>query len=265
MKNSTTILPALLLIASFTANAQSLPSVQKISVRAPANIKIDGKATEWGNKFQAYDRGNHLYYTIANDDKNLYLVVYTSDYINLMKLTFGGLVFTISKPGNKLDNISITYPTTNIQKNQVVPRAAHEYYTSFKNDIVANKDKILTLMNSVNDKVATTFKEIDISGMKGISESRISIYNELGIKAKIAFDDKLALTYELAIPLKYIGFSTGNSGKLNYNIKLIGQVMPGANPRAPARPAPIDGSYDELDMYLDNPTDFGGEYTLAKK
>ena len=252
-------------MVSISLRGQTLPRIQKESVYAPGNLKIDGKATELGNKFKAYDRGNHLYYTVANDDKNLYLIAYTSDYYNLLKLTLGGLVFTISKPEHNLDNISVTYPTTDIQKNQVVPKSVRDYYFSFKNNTIANKDKILALMNRVNEKVATTFKEIDISGMKGISESRISIYNELGIKAKLAFDDKIALTYELAIPLKYIDFLVDKSSKLNYNIKLIGQVMPGANPRAPARPAPVDGNYDELQMYLNNPTDFGGVYTLAKK
>jgi len=61
MKNSTITLSALLLIASLTVNAQNLPNVQKVSVRAPANIKIDGKASEWDDKFQAFNHATDIF------------------------------------------------------------------------------------------------------------------------------------------------------------------------------------------------------------
>ena len=49
------ILSILFAVITFTATAQKLPNVQATSLRAPANIKIDGKATEWNDKFQAYN------------------------------------------------------------------------------------------------------------------------------------------------------------------------------------------------------------------
>jgi hypothetical protein len=45
MKKLQLLLLAVLAFAN--ANAQKLPNVQQVSLRAPANIKIDGKATEW--------------------------------------------------------------------------------------------------------------------------------------------------------------------------------------------------------------------------
>jgi hypothetical protein len=56
------------------ADAQKLPAIQQSSLRAPAGIKIDGKATDWGAQFQAYNTATELYCTIANDAKRLYLV-----------------------------------------------------------------------------------------------------------------------------------------------------------------------------------------------
>lgn len=105
-------------------HAQKLPKVQQESVYAPVNIKIDGKATEWDGKFQAYNRANCVYYTVSNDENNLYLTVYVSEWINLDKLIYGGLAFTVSNPVNKTENVSITYPLTDVRRNQLVSRPA---------------------------------------------------------------------------------------------------------------------------------------------
>ena len=59
------------------ANAQKLPNVQQASLRAPENVKVDGKPTEWGDKLQAYNKATDVFYTIANDYNNLYLIIQT--------------------------------------------------------------------------------------------------------------------------------------------------------------------------------------------
>jgi hypothetical protein len=52
--------------------------VQQVSLHAPANVKIDGKGTEWGT-MRAYNPSTEINYTMANDAKKLYLVVQVSD------------------------------------------------------------------------------------------------------------------------------------------------------------------------------------------
>lgn len=86
----------LTVIISFAANAQKLPTVQKSSLRAPSNIKIDGETTEWGDKFQAYNTATDIFYTMANDDRGLYLVVQSGDPKIIQRLT-GGITLTIQK------------------------------------------------------------------------------------------------------------------------------------------------------------------------
>src|SRR4051812_14249152 len=85
------------------AAAQKLPNVQQASFRAPANIKIDGKTTEWGNKLQAYNPGTEIYYTLANDDKRLYLVVQADNYTTVNNIVNGGIGLAIQKAGSKTD------------------------------------------------------------------------------------------------------------------------------------------------------------------
>src|ERR1700744_1793310 len=78
------------------AQAQKLKSVQEKGVRPPSNVKIDGKLTEWDDTFQAYNPTVSLYYTIANDDKNLYLVIKSTDQMTSNKIGQAGLSFTIN-------------------------------------------------------------------------------------------------------------------------------------------------------------------------
>src|SRR5471030_539366 len=52
--------------------AKKLPDIQPTDLYAPSNIKIDGKTTEWEDKFQAYNRATDVFYTVANDNNNFY-------------------------------------------------------------------------------------------------------------------------------------------------------------------------------------------------
>jgi hypothetical protein len=70
------------------------------------------KLIDWNDEFQAYNKSTHLYYTIANDEKNLYLVVKTSDMTTKAKIAAGGLTLAINTAGKKKeqDAYSLTYP-----------------------------------------------------------------------------------------------------------------------------------------------------------
>src|SRR5476651_1199450 len=102
----------LFLFTCIQVDAQKLPNVQQTSLRAPANIKIDGKTTEWDNQFQAYNRATDVFYTLSNDDSNLYLIIQATDEDIIRKIINGHVSFTISKSGKKSDQDAavITYP-----------------------------------------------------------------------------------------------------------------------------------------------------------
>ena len=102
----------LFLLMSFFANAQKLPNIQTASLRAPANVKIDGKPTEWNNQFQAYNKATDVYYTIANDDKKLYLTIQSADEFIIKKMIWGRTVLTISQTNKKTDSnrVTISFP-----------------------------------------------------------------------------------------------------------------------------------------------------------
>jgi len=257
----------ILLLFTLAVSAQKLPQIQQASIYAPENVKIDGKAIEWSNRFQAYNKANHLFYTIANDDQNLYLVIYTTDHQAINKIYVGGITFSIAPANsrNSAGRSSVTYPIIGRINNGIYLHA-HVDYQKLAKDPSADRKSIITLIASKNKQFSDDYKELQVKGLKSIDESVISIYNTEGIKAKALFDNELHYTYELAIPLKYMEFISGNNAaKFKFNIKLNGHDREGKNPYPPSRIITGDSKAAMDLLYVDNPTNFGGECILAKK
>jgi hypothetical protein len=270
----TFILPALLLLFFFNiAEAQ-----KQAGYRVPQNLKIDGNAKEWGGQYQNYNRKNELRYSLANDDKNLYLVIAASDVITVDKIGRGGITFTISKLTEKKQrqkdtgSITIQYPFRDLNKDALnLGNLAREYKGYKEDDVTTNKASMDSIRTTANDRFADTYKLIKVTGVTAVADTFISIYNTHGIKAAAAFDNKLTYVYELAIPLKHLKLNTIDITKFSYNIKLNGPPTNEDFIRAGRFPMPVVVSISEPNSraefvyeFLHNPTDFWGEYMLTK-
>jgi len=265
---------------AFSAQAQKLPKVQKNSVYAPADIKTDGKPMEWG-KFQAYNRATQVYYTMANDDANLYLAMQAkySDVIN--RIMGGGVVLSIQQSTDKDDKnkISITYPiydtpntpglTFNLGHHSVrLINAETGVVTQTTIDTSAKEINIT--MNMRNHLISQRLKWIGVKGVKGI-DTLISIYNGDGIKAVSLIDKNEVYTLEMAVPLKYLNLSGDNRSKFTYHLQIngirginggFGNIVgsPEVVQKIMQQPAFIEGVSRRTAI-----TDFWGEYKLADK
>ena len=267
-------LTLLLAVMAFTANAQKLPNVQAISLRAPANIKIDGKATEWNDKFQAYNKATEVFYTIANDSTKLYLIVKATDMSIVNKIVQGGVTFTINSSGDRKDKsgVAITFPAREVKSGSLIRFFVNRPKPS--KDVVMYRMQTDSLMMVSNKKLADSLKVIMITGVREIDDNYISVYNDMGIKTVALFDHEINYTYELAVPLKYLGLSINNKASFSYQIKLNGAVPTNATVKATSTgrfivitvgnnvpvAMPTTGIYEGLGF----PTDFWGEYILAK-
>lgn len=281
---------ALLAAGTLTAKAQKLPDTQETGLRAPAGIKVDGKATEWAGGYQAYNKNNQLYYSIANDDENVYLTVNAANTSIISKIMRGGLTFTVVTSGKKKDKTgqpSFTFPvqastSVNTAAMQGLRTAMPAQAASMSpQEMMKRMDSVMYAMNRQHiDKL----KDIKVLGVPGITDSLLSIYNEEGIKARALFDAKGAYNYELAIPLKYLGLNAGESRELQYNLCLNGLM---ANIRRVEGTLPSGGASEVrtvvvnggagggmmsmsgpggIDfMSLISPTDFWGKFTLVGK
>ena len=260
MKAAKGISIAALHIICLAAHAQKLPNVQTVSIAAPAAIKVDGKPTEWNNSFQAFNHATGVYYTIANDAENLYLVVQGTDVHTVEKIISGGVTFTIKNSDKKSNDIpvAITFPF-------ILPKNRFPIVQKIKEK---NEDAPFD-QDDLNKQLISAEKEIDVRGIKEIQDTVISVYNDASIIAVTRVDNKRVLTYELSIPLKYLQHSIDNTSKLNYNIRLnpprviatAGVMITVVGASSIRRNSAADS--DMQDLF--NATDFSGSYTLAKK
>jgi len=245
------------------ASNQKLPGTQTASLRAPANIKIDGKTTEWENKFQAYNRNVDLFYIMSNDDDNLYLTLQANDPAIIRHILAGGFTLTVNQSGKKNDKsgASITYPI--FDKNNRLSVNFRNKPKLIKGDDASVK-KADSNMYAVNKNLNEKVRMIRVNGVKDV-DTLISVYNEDGIKAVSSFDNELIYTCELAVKLKHLGLSADNQSKFSYNIMLNEVVSQGIDIKKDDSGNIVSMSVKAGATAPQPATDFWGEYILAKK
>jgi hypothetical protein len=276
------ILQPTLFLCIFCSPITAYCQVQEVSVRAPDNIRIDGKTLEWpNNKLKVFNNSNKIFYTVSNDDNNLYLTMRGTYFYGSAKMVGGGVTFTVSRLVDKKarekdkNSVAVTFPYLD-------PEAAHSIYSSinsYSNMVHDTLNRVKdhdSLVKVVNAETTAAIKEIKVSGIKEIEDPLISIYNTTGVKAMGTFNRGMAFTLEIAIPLKYLGLAANDDAKFSYNIKLNEPRWLSANGNN-AAPMPMVGdmvngqvltsapSVNPDYYFLSNTTDFWGEYTLAKK
>jgi len=264
----------IILLTSHSAFAQKLPKTQTASVWAPDNIKIDGKIEEWKGGFRAHYEPNHIYYTLSNDDKNLYLTVQMDDETGGRKIMDGGLTFTIVPFAKNADKISISFPVIpkNNQYLQEINGSPLLRYHRLKTSASSSQAEIDSLVARANrNYLWKNYQQMRVRGIIGISDPLLDINNTHGILAGASFDNEMRYTYELAIPLKYLEASISNVKSIRYNVTLNArppvEVKPDNNLMSTKPHAVILGS-DKIDMdflFLESDTNFSGAYTLAAK
>ncbi|MEO6523815.1 MAG: hypothetical protein ABIN91_19180 [Mucilaginibacter sp.] len=263
-------------ILPFVLYGQKLPNIQKESLRVPSNIRIDGKTIEWNNKFSAYNNATGIFYTICNDDINLYLVIQASDPDVLTKITNRGVVLYINTSGAKKDEnaVLINYPFFDL-------KYGNKPYISFQNGAMLHSTRVAMEQNPdsvsrvANKKLHDNEKFIRTKGFPDV-DTLLSIYNRDGINAAEAFDSKMTYTFEMSINLKLLKLDVKNKTTFSYHVVLQGLTMndfgftatKDANGRlhmavAPGASAAVPKK-DHLDA-VGSTTDFWGEYILAKK
>jgi hypothetical protein len=203
-----TALFLLMTIAFADAYAQKLPNKQEGGLRAPANVKIDGKATEWGAELQAYNNATELFYTLANDEQNLYLIIQTKKRGIVDKVFSGGMSLFLDNVNNADKNARAVISYSAIAKANRGDVNKAFYDTS------ANK------VNLTNRALATSLKTIRVKNLDGITEDVISVYNEYGITAAGYFTDRDTYSCELAIPLKNLKSFINSKSTLNYTLQV---------------------------------------------
>ncbi|GAB2982860.1 hypothetical protein GCM10027049_19610 [Mucilaginibacter puniceus] len=265
---------ALWIILLFTSQAiaQKLPNLQTKSLRAPAAVKIDGKATEWNNNFQAYNTATSIFYTMANNAEFIYLTAHIKDPAVINRITNNGFTFKIYKNENPQDKdvISIT-----------LPYSANKYFNldlskPTRSDVALEKE----ILKNNNALLSKHHKYMIVKGIPGLDS--VAVYNDAGIGFAEAFDSNEDYTVELQVPVKYINLLPGDSSKFLYHMVINGLPKPSGPDRGvitfssgggttftapkditPEQQAQIEEGRAQLAKKY-APTDFKAEYTLVK-
>jgi hypothetical protein len=280
MKNVASTLKTMLFLITMlgiciSVKAQKIDEVQNGSVRAKSSVRIDGKLTEWGDTLKAYNKSTKLWYTLANDDKNIYLVIKSTNQGNNNKILAGGISLAINTADKKKDKDAfiITYPVIAGTSGRGAGRGRRGFgQQQDAPDSAAIADQQKTTL--------ATAKEISAIGFKDITDTIISIYNEYSIKAAANFDNKGNFIYELSVPLSLLGITADGKTEIAYNIKVNGQQamgnfikLHGSNLSISGNgggggfnnngAAAFGGKHDSASGDISVPDDFWGRYILA--
>lgn len=209
MQLRTRLIIAILLASSSAVFSQK----QTENLPAPAVVKIDGKINEWTSPFQI-NKPTKLSYIIANDARNLYLVIKSEDSLVNSRILLTGIDFMVNTAGKKKEGPFIMFP--------YIQRAPRTRGAGAGAQLAAAPLVPLADLIVAHRKAIADIKEIKLSGFKDVTDETISIYNEYGIKGAAAFDDKDYFLYELAIPLNVLGLTAESGQEVAYNIKING-------------------------------------------
>lgn len=170
--------------------------------KAPADVNVDGKLTEWGDSLALYDSKTKLNYTVANNDTDLYVIAYVTDPKLRRKIMAAGITISVNPEGKKHKTYSITYP---------VPDGSAIFKPRMGDDEGEPDIKKPSLLQSTSIKV-TGFKEVE--------SDVITTSNTYGFKAAVKVDDKHNLVYETAIPIKMLNFKPGKNDEFEINVQV---------------------------------------------
>jgi hypothetical protein len=294
LKSTLTI--CLLTGSVITTEAQKVTDLQEVSIYAPQLTKADGRNSEWAGATFAQNKATGISYLVSNDDKNLYLVVKSTDMGNNTKILAGGITFSINPDGKKKDkeSITLTYPLINRAQFRrggpggggggggavVAGRPAFGGMGGGGGVQLTPKQRDSAMAAMQKTQLAQV-KEIKLRGFKKTTDTLVSIYNDMGIKAAASIDKDNVFFYEAAIPLDELGLTLDNAKEFAYNVKLNGLQLPGMDfnrgggggggggggqfrvTGGGGGGGPRGGGIDF--QALISPTDFWGKYTLIKK
>ena len=158
---------------------------------------------------------------MANTTDYLYFAFKSSDQQNSNKILAGGITILINPSGKKKDKnqYSFTFPVIN----STIRRNFRQAMRAMRNNNGTPPDSA-TIANMRKQQLAA-FKEIQVLGIKEITDSTISIYNEYGIAVAMNYDSNGALVYELGIPLSLLKLDPITPKEFAYNVIVNGIQM----------------------------------------
>ena len=181
--------------------------------KAPA---IDGNISDWGLPLRFSNPEYSMQYAVTNDDKNIYVCVYSKDESFQMRMLKAGMSICFDPKGEKNKNMSLVFP---VRKPSAPP--ANRNGNPIRNgDARANEDQLLLQSDYYNT-----------IGLQNLENGQYNITDQKNnIKVAIKLNDDSSLVYEAAIPIQYILGTDLHSGYVarNFSVGILVNGMPNA-------------------------------------
>ncbi len=152
-----------------------------------APVVIDGSAKDWTLPLNYYDSDTKLFFSFANDSKNLYLCFQSPDEANQMKIMNAGMEIFLSIKGRH--RLSVDFP---LDQQKEPGQSSNE---NMPDDYLNRKGR--------TDSFLLKDTLMELKGFKA-NNGLIAIHNNWGVDAAINWDESNKLTYEISIPLSEI-------------------------------------------------------------
>ncbi|PWS30057.1 hypothetical protein [Pedobacter paludis] len=180
------------------------------NMRMTKPFKADGISSEWNEPLNEYNTDTKLAFALANDDKNLYIVIESLDPQTTFSVLRGGITLNINTEGKKKTGINLVFP---LMERPPMPK-----------DGESPKKELTKMPSEKRGELPHDFtgmnKTIRVSGFKNISDGDLPLENNYGIEAGMTIKPNRDLIYEISIPLAQLQVDPEMKKPLVYNIKI---------------------------------------------
>ena len=73
-------------------------------------VQVDGFITDWKDSLDLYNEETKLYYSLSNDNENIYLAIKNNSQEGLTKILARGISFSANYESNKKTPPTVTFP-----------------------------------------------------------------------------------------------------------------------------------------------------------
>jgi len=159
-------------------------------------VTADGNSQEWDRTHMSFDQDSKIGYEITNDDKNLYVLITTTDHTSQTKILRTGMSLFIDPAAEKNETVAVHFPLGSGDA-QGMDGGLH---TMPAQQGQPGEQPNLQQMRA---KALINANQYTLSGFsKGNGGYGIAEGNEAGVSVKIDLNSSGEMVYEAVIPLR---------------------------------------------------------------
>jgi len=153
-------------------------------------VVVDGKIDDWRLPLRFSDPSYSMQYAVTNDNKNIYVCIYTKDQAFQLRMLRAGMSICFDPKGEKNKNMSLVFPI----RKSVVPVANGNGEPIRSSDIKMTEEQFLLQSDFYNT-----------IGLLNLENGQFAVADRKNnIQLAIKLNSDSSLVYEAAIPIRYV-------------------------------------------------------------